>query len=110
MEYERETPTQLRDSGGFRFAYNVWIELQIQLSIDKVAADTGPARVEIRLRNLIFFERINYSRFFELPIVVLALLSSENQSIPCAAKRDRKAFRFQFENRRRGFGELGVGG
>ena len=53
--------------------------------------------MEIRLRNLIFFERINYSRFFELPIVVLAHLSSENQSIPCAAKRDRKAFRFQFK-------------
>ena len=73
-----------------------------------IAADTGPTRVEIRLRDLIVFERVNYSRYFELPIAIVAHLSSENESIPCAAKRDPKPFTSKIKNRRIDFREHGL--
>ena len=52
-----------------------------------LAADTDPTTVEIRLRDLIIIERRGYSRFFELPIAVIARLSFENETNPCDTKR-----------------------
>ena len=56
-------------------------------STSHLAADTDPTTVEIRLRDLIIIERRGYSRFFELPIAVIARLSFENETNPCDTKR-----------------------
>ena len=55
-----------------------------------LVAVTDPTPVEIRYRDLIFFERAAHCRFFELPIAMIALLSFENYTSPYEIKRYEK--------------------
>ena len=52
-----------------------------------LAGYADPSKVEMRLWDLIVLKREGCSRFFEVPIAIVARLSSENESNPCRAKR-----------------------
>ena len=55
-----------------------------------LAGYTDPTKVEMRLWDLIVLKREGCSRFFEVPIAIVARLSLENESNPCREKRDSK--------------------
>ena len=54
-----------------------------------LAGYADPSKVEMRLWDLIVLKREGCSRFFEVPIAIVARLSSENESNPSRAKPDQ---------------------
>ena len=53
-----------------------------------LAGATDPTRMEMRYPDQIVLKRGDRPRFFEVPIAIVAHLSSENEFNPCREKRD----------------------